>query len=360
MPFFVFREKHGEWGILNCKEYPSEEIAMKAMIATRYGPPEVMELQEVEKPTIKENEILVRIYATTVTAGDCEIRRFDLPVFIWWPMRVFMGLQKPKWIFGTELAGVVEEVGSKVTRFRRGNPIFAFSGMRFGAYAEYVALPESGIIARKPRNMNFEEAAAVHIGGLNALGFLRESNISPGQKVLIYGASGSIGTFAVQIAKNMGAEVTAVCSERNFEMVRSIGADHTIDYTKEDYAQAGEQYDCVFDAVGKDAFFHGLQAVKKGGSYIQASPELKHILCKPWIQLLKGKRVLLMPPTETVNDLEELRALIEAGKLRSVIDRVYALEEMIEAHRYVEKGHKRGNVAIRIVADGGEEDDGQA
>ena len=333
---------------------------MKAMIATSYGPPEVLEIQDVEVPQMEKNEMLIRIYATTVTAGDCETRRFDMPTYVWLPLRLFMGIRKPKRILGTELAGVVVKVGSQVTRFQKGDSIFAFSGFKFGAYAEYVALPESGIISGKPRNMSYEEAAVVQIGGLNALGFLREANISPGHKVLIYGASGSIGTFAVQIAKIMGAEVTAVCSERNFEMVKSIGAVHAIDYTQEDYAKAGEYYDCVFDAVGKDVFFHGLQAVKKGGCYIQASPKFRHILYKPWMQLLKRKRILLMPPTETVNDLEELRVLIEAGKLRSVIDRIYAFEEMIEAHRYVEMGHKRGNVAIRIVDDRGEEDGGQA
>ena len=325
---------------------------MKAIIATRYGPPEVLVMQEVEKPTIGDNDILVRIHATTVTAGDCEIRRFDMPVFIWWPMRMFVGLQKPKYILGTELAGVVEEVGSRVTRFRPGNSIFGFAGMKFGAYAEYIAMSEKGTVARMPKNMTYEEAAAVQIGGLNALGFLRNAKISPGQKVLIYGASGSIGTFAVQIARIMGAEVTAVCSGRNFEMVKSIGATHVVDYTKEDYVRRGVLYDCVFDAVGKDGFLHGLKAVKRDGVYIQASPKFGHILLKPWIRWFVRKRVLLIAPPETIEDLEELRTLIEAEKLISVMDRIYDFADLAEAHRYVEKGHKRGNVAIRIVDDG--------
>ena len=325
---------------------------MKAMAATRYGPPEVLKLQEVEKPTIKEDEILIRIHATTVTAGDCETRRFDLPVFIWWPMRFYIGLKKPRFILGTELAGVVEEVGSRVSRFRPGNPVFAFSALRFGAYAEYIALPEQGIVARKPSNMSYEEAACVQIGGLNALGFLRAAQIQKGHKVLVYGASGSIGTFAVQIAVLMGAEVTAVCSGRNFEMAKSIGAIQVVDYTKQDYAAMGEQYDCVFDAVGKDGFLHGLQAVKPGGVYIEASPKFGHIVIKPWIQLLKRKRLLFAPPTESAEDLNTLREWIEAGRLISVMDRIYDFEDLAEAHRYVEKGHKRGNVAIRIVREG--------
>lgn len=325
---------------------------MKAMIATRYGPPEVLEMQEVEKPSIGESEILIRIHATTVTAGDCETRRFDLPTFIWWPMRFYIGLQKPKFILGTELSGVVEEVGSRVTRFRPGNSVFAFSALRFGAYAEYIALPERGIVARKPTNMSYEEAACVQIGGLNALGFLRAAKIEKGQKVLVYGASGSIGTFAVQIAVLMGAEVTAVCSGRNFEMAKSIGAVHAVDYTKADYAAMGEQYDCVFDAVGKDGFLHGLQAVKTGGVYIEASPKFGHILIKPWVQLIRRKRVLFAPPTETAEDLDTLREWIEAGRLISVMDRIYDFKDLAEAHEYVEKGHKRGNVAIRIVQEG--------
>lgn len=325
---------------------------MKAMIAKRYGPPEVFEMQDVDRPSIKENEVLIRIYATTVTAGDCETRRFDMPTFIWWPMRLYLGFKKPQYILGTELAGVVEEVGSRVTRFKSGDQVYAFSALHFGAYAEYIALPEDGIVAQKPKNMSFEEAAVVQIGGLNALGFLQEAKIQHGQKVLIYGASGSIGTFAVQIAAMMGAEVTGVCSARNFEMVKSIGATHAVDYTQEDYVERGILYDCVMDAVGKDGFLHGLQAVKKDGVYIEASPKFGHLLIKPWIQLIVRKRLLLAPQTESAEGLDTLREWIDAGKLRSVLDRVYDFEELAEAHRYVEKGHKRGNVAIRVYHEG--------
>jgi NADPH:quinone reductase-like Zn-dependent oxidoreductase len=329
---------------------------MKAMIAKAYGPPEVFEMQDLERPVPEKNEILIRICATTVTAGDCETRRFDMPLFIWWAMRFYMGIQKPKRVLGSELSGIVEDVGSQVTRFHKGDRVFAFSGFKLGAYAEYITLPETGVIALKPENMTHEEAAAVQIGGLNALGFLRKAQIKRGDKILVYGASGSIGTFAIQIAKIMGTEVTAVCSERNFNMVRSIGADFTVDYTREDYAKAGAKYDCVFDAVGKDGVYHGIPAVKRGGTYIQASPRFLHLLYKPWISLVKGRRVLLVAPTESPADLNQLKRLIEAGKLRSVMDRVYDFNEMVEAHRYVEKGHKRGNVAIRVF--NGEEDNG--
>lgn len=330
---------------------------MKTMIARKYGPPEVLVMREVEKPDVKADEVLIRIYATTVTAGDCETRRFDMPNYIWLPMRIFMGVRKPKWALGTELAGVVEAVGQQVTRFRKGDSVFAFAGLKFGAYAEYIALqesgrPEKGIVARMPRSVSYEEAATVHIGGLNALGFLRKAGLGGGQSVLIYGASGSIGTFAVQIAKIMGAEVTAVCSEKHFEMVRSIGADHVIDYTKEDYVKAGKQYDCVLDAVGKDKHYHGLRAVKKGGNYVEANPKLFHLLTKPAVALATGKRVFLTPPAESVDDLITLGKYMEEGKLRSVIDRIYPFEQMAEAHRYVELGHKSGNVAIRLVDPG--------
>ena len=321
---------------------------MKAIIASRYGPPEVLSLQEVEKPTIKKDEVLIRIHATTVSAGDCELRRFEMPILFWLPLRVFMGVRRPKRILGTEVAGVVEAVADEKSRFQVGDSVTAFTGFRFGAYAEFVNLPETGMIIKKPENMTFEEAAAIHIGGLNALGFLKKAAIKKGDRVLIYGASGSIGTFAVQIAKLFGAEVTAVCSQKHHKMISSIGADHIIDYKKEDYAAHDKRYDCVFDAVGKDGLFHGLKVVKQKGVYIQASPKFLHTILAPWISVFMRKKVMLNPPGEQVSDLEELKKMIESGELRSVMDRSYPLEEMAEAHRYVEKGHKQGNVGIRV------------
>jgi NADPH:quinone reductase-like Zn-dependent oxidoreductase len=321
---------------------------MKAIVASKYGPPEVMKLQDVEKPVIKPDELLIRIHATTVSAGDCELRRFEMPILFWLPLRIFMGIRRPKYILGTEVAGVVELVGDQGSRFQVGDPVTAFTGFRFGAYAEYVSLPVDGMIIKKPGNMSFEEAASIHIGGLNALGFLRKAGIKKGDHILIYGASGSIGTFAVQIARTLGAEVTAVCSQKHHEVIRSIGADHIIDYKKVDYALHDKRYDCVFDAVGKDGLFHGLKVLKQKGVYIQASPKFLHTILAPWVSVFAKKKVLLNPPGEQVSDLQELKGLIEAGELRSVMDRSYPLDKMVEAHRYVEEGHKQGNVGIGV------------
>lgn len=321
---------------------------MKAIVASKYGPPEVLKLQEVGKPIIKKEEVLIRVVATTVTAGDCEIRRFEMPILFWLPLRIYMGVLKPKWVLGTEVAGVIEAVGEGCSRFQVGDPVTAFTGFHFGAYAEFVSLPEEGMIIKKPEGMSFEEAAAIHIGGLNALGFLRKAGIKKGDRVLIYGASGSIGTFAVQLAKIFGAEATAVCSEKHRSVIQSIGADFMIDYTKEDYAAQDKRYDCILDAVGKDGLFHGLRVVRQGGVYAQASPKLLHMIFAPWISLFGKKKILLTPTEEKISDLEELKRLIEAGKLRSVMDRVYPFEQMVEAHRYVEEGHKQGNVAVAV------------
>jgi NADPH:quinone reductase-like Zn-dependent oxidoreductase len=325
---------------------------MKAAVYERYGPPEVLHLAEVDKPVPKDDEVLIRVHASTVTAADFRCRSFTVPLSFWIPARLFLGVTKPKLpILGAELAGEIVETGKNVTKFKRGDPIFAATIGRFGGYAEYACLPETGVIAIKPANMTFDEAAAVPIGARAALHFLRKADIKSGQRVLVYGASGSVGTFAVQLAKYYGAEVTAVCSGSNLELVRSLGADRAIDYTKESFATAGGIYDVVFVAVDKGSFADCMKVLRPKGIYLNATTPVRTPRMR-WAALTGDKTIVTgQHPAQSADDLVFLRGLIEQGKLRSAIDRRYPLEQIVEAHRYVDQGHKKGNVVVTVITD---------
>jgi len=323
---------------------------MKAVVWTKYGPPDVLQLKEVEKPVPKDNEVLIRIVATTVETGDCEIRRYEIHNWLWLPLRLVIGLIKPRGtaILGQQLAGDVEAAGREVKLFKVGDPVFAPTEMTFGAYAEYICLPSTHAMAIKPANMNYKEAAAIPVGGLNALHFLKKANIQRGEKVLIYGSTGSIGTFAVQLARFFGADVTAVCGTTNIELVKSLGAAKVIDYTKEDFTNNGVTYDVIFDTIGKSPFSHSKKSLKQNGRYLLANPTLREQLRGLWASIISGKKVISVVASYRMEDLIFLKELVEAGKIKSVIDRCYPLEQIVEAHDYVEKGHKKGNVVITV------------
>lgn len=322
---------------------------MKAIVCPKYGSPDVLKLKEVEKPIPKDNEVLVKICAATVTAGDCEIRRFEMPAWLWLPARIGFGLFGPrKKILGQELAGEIEETGKDVKQFQKGDQVFARTGFSLGAYAQYKCLPEEGVLAIKPANMTYKEAATVPLGGIEALHYLRYGNIRKGHKVLINGASGSIGTLAVQIAKYFGAEVTGVCSSRNLDLVSSIGAEHVIDYAQEDFTKNGVTYDVIFDVIGKSPYSRSVRSLKKNGHYIIANPGLSEMIRGRWTSIISKKKVIAGGAREKTEDLIFLKELIEDRKIKAAIDRTYPLEQTAEAHRYVEKGHKKGNVVITI------------
>ena len=319
---------------------------MKAIVYTRYGSPDVLQLKEVAKPAPKDNEVLIKIYATTVTSGDCRVRKAD-PFAI----RFFNGLTKPKktTILGNELAGEIEETGKNVKLFRKGDQVFGQAGMGLGANAEYICLREDATLVLKPKNLTYEEAASIPFGGNTALHFLRKGNIRSSQKVLIYGASGSLGTAAVQLAKNFGADVTGVCSTVNVELVKSLGADKVIDYTKEDFTKIGQTYDIIFDTTGKSPFSGCVKSLKQKGIYLRAvHMSLSSIVRGLWTSMTSSKKVIGGVASELKENLVFLKELIDMGKLKPVIDRCYPFEQIVEAHRYVDKGHKRGNVSITV------------
>ncbi len=323
------------------------KIRMKAIVYTRYGPPEVLQLREVKKPVPKDNEVLIKIYATTVTSGDCRMRKADP-----YAIRFLNGLTRPKKIviLGNELAGEIEAVGKDVKLFTKGTQVFGQTGLTLGAHAEYICLPEDGAIALKPSNLTYKEAAAIPFGGSSALHFLRKGNIRSGQKVLIYGASGSLGTAAVQLTKYFGAEVTGVCSTSNIQLVKSLGADKVIDYTKEEFTKNAETYDIIFDTVGKSPFGNSLKSLTRNGIYLRAvHMELSSIIRGLWTSMSGRRKVIGGVATERKENLVFLKELIETGKLKPVIDRCYAFEQITEAHRFVDMGHKKGNVVILLT-----------
>lgn len=325
---------------------------MKAIIVTKYGPPEVLQLREVAKPVPKDNEVLVKVYATTVTSGDSRVRGFNVPRSAWLPARLTLGLRKPrKTIPGMVLAGEVESMGKGVTQFKKGDPVYAYDITRLSTYAEYACVPENRALAFKPSTFTYEESAALPFGAVTALYFLRKGNIHSGQHVLIYGASSSVGTAAVQLAKHFGAEVTGVCSTANIELVKSLGADHAIDYTRADFTKNNERYDIIFDTVGKTSLASSLESLKESGSYLQAVAGPALLIQMQWAARTSGKSLIGGTATPKVEDLVYLNSLAESGKIKPVIDRCYRLEDMVQAHHYVDLGHKKGNVVITVAHD---------
>ena len=325
---------------------------MKAVVYEKYGPPEVLQLKEVEKPTPKNNEVLVKIYATTVTSGDWRVRSLNVPVGFGLIMRLVFGVFRPKQpILGTELAGVVASVGKEVRQFKVGDQVFAFSDASMGCHAEYKCMPEHGAMALKPANLTYEEAAALSFGGTTALDFFRRGKLQRGEKVLVNGASGGVGTAAVQLAKNFGADVTGVCSTANMDLVRSLGASHVIDYTQEDFTQSGEAYDVIIDTVGTAPFSRSKVSLKEGGRLLMVLAGLPDMLQIPWVSMTSSKKIIGGPATGRAEDLRLLAGLAEAGKFKPVIDRRYPFEKIAEAHSYVDTGRKKGNVTITLKHD---------
>lgn len=318
---------------------------MNAAVYNQYGTPEVLQLTALTKPNPEDNEILVKIHATAVTSADSRLRKADP-----FAVRFFFGLFKPKKpILGGVLSGEVEAVGKNVQKFKVGDPVFGSAFPQFGAYAEYICLPETAALVIKPKNVSHEEAAALPFGGMTAVHFLRKVEIRPGQKVLIYGASGAVGTAAVQIAKFFGAEVTGVCSTTNIDMVKSLGADKVIDYTQTDFEKSGEQYDVVYETVNKASFSSCIAALKNNGTLILGAGMPIEILRGVWISLTSSKKVVSGVALETAEAVSFLQKLAEAGQLKAVIDKKYPLEQIVEAHGYVDKGHKKGNVVIQLI-----------
>lgn len=328
---------------------------MKAIVWTKYGSADGLQLREVAKPTPKDNEILIKVHAATASTADTELRGLKLPLLFAIPLRLYIGFIKPTriTILGTEFAGKIVSAGKDVTRYKPGNQVFGYTGLRMGTYAEYICLAEkpsalASVMAQRPTNITYEEAAAVPFGGLEALHSLRKANIQHGQKVLIVGAGGSIGTYSVQLAKHYGAEVTGVDKPGKLEMLRSIGADHVIDYTQEDFTKSGQTYDVILDTIGKSSFSGSLRSLKENGTYLNANPGLFGGVRMRWASKRTSKKVIPWTAGYTTANLLVLKELIEAGKIKPVIDRRYPLEQTAEAHRYVDGGHKKGNVVITV------------
>jgi NADPH:quinone reductase-like Zn-dependent oxidoreductase len=334
---------------------------MKAITYKKYGSPDVLKLKEVEKPTPKDNEVLIRIYASNVNYGDLtarnfaniSARKFNMPALLLLPAKMSFGMKTPKkQILGSEFAGKIEEIGKDVRSFKKGDEVFAYNGMNMGGNAEYICMAEEGMVGLKPENMSYEEASAIPYGGTMALSLLRKVNIRKGQKVLINGASGGIGSIAMQLAKHFGAEVTGVCSTPRTDYVKSLGADKVIDYTKEDFADSGETYDVFFDILGRRSFSDVKSSLTENGCYLLASFKMRHLLAMLRTKFGGNKKVICAMASENRNDLTLLKELAEAGKLKSIIDKSYPLEKTADAHRYVEEGHKKGNVVITINRNG--------
>lgn len=323
---------------------------MKAMVYDNYGPPDVFHLKEVAKPAPKSNEILIKILATTVTSGDRRVRSLDMPIGFGLLSRLIFGVLKPRQpILGTELAGVVESIGERVRKFKVGDSVFAFADVAMGCYAEYKCMREDGAVAIKPSNLTVEEAAALSFGGTTALNFFRRGELQRGERVLINGASGGVGTAAVQLATYLGAEVTAVCSTANVEWVRSLGADRVIDYTKEDFTHDGGKYHVIVDTIGTAPFSRSKHALTERGRLLMVLGGLPEMLKIPWVSMTSSKRIIAGPATAHAKDLHFLAELAQAGKFKPVIDRCYPFEQIAVAHGYVDTGRKRGNVIINIV-----------
>lgn len=328
---------------------------MKAIIWTKYGPPDVLQLREVEKPVLKDNEVLIKIHAATASTPDSEMRRLKLPLFFAVALRLYFGLIRPTRVTipGGEFAGEIESVGRDVKDYKPGDQVFGYTALSMGTYAEYMCITESpsgmgGVFAKKPVNMSYEEAAAVPFGGLEALHALGRIEIKPGDKILIVGAGGSIGTWTVQLAKHYGMEVTGVDHTSKLEMMRSIGADHVIDYTKENYTQNGKKYDVIMDTIDKSTFAGSVRSLNENGVYLNANPKLKDRIWMGSALKNGNKKILTWTGEYSSKNLLALKKLVEDGKIKSIIDRSYPLEQIVEAHRYVDAGHKKGNVIIIV------------
>lgn len=325
---------------------------MKAIVYERYGPPDVLELKEVAKPTPKDNEVLIKTHTTTVTSGDWRARSLDVPIGFGLISRLVFGVLRPRQpILGTELAGEVESVGKDVRKFKVGDPVFAFGGAGMGCHAEYKCMPEDGAVALKPVNLTYDEAAAISFGGTTALDFFKRGKLQNGEKVLVNGASGGVGTAAVQLAKHFGADVTGVCSTANVELVKSLGANHAIDYTKEDFTEDGKTYDVIVDTVGTAPFFRSKDSLRERGRLLLVLGRLPDMLQIPWVSMTSSKKIIAGPATARSEDLRFLSELAEAGEFKPVIDRRYPFEQIAEAHRYVDTGRKKGNVIITLEHD---------